>query len=234
MVPILDSVFLANLVLAVAAFLQASVGVGFAMIAVPLLLLLDPELVPVPMLTAMCVLAGAMLVRERSAFDREGIRALLPGLVTGVIAAILFLPFLPARMDAVFGALVIVAVVWSVWGPVISLTRRTLFIAGTIAGAMGTISGLHGPALVLVYQHYTPAKARATIAGIFVIASILSITALLITGASGGKDLIAGLALLPGTLFGFAATFVLPRPAPEPTRIAMLCVAFVSALALIA
>jgi uncharacterized membrane protein YfcA len=234
MATILASIFVANLVVAIAAFLQASVGVGFAMIAVPLLLLLDPQLVPVPVLTAMTVLAAAMLVRERSEFDREGTLALMPGLVAGVAAAILFSPMLPATMDAVFGALIIAAVLWSVWGPVISVTRRTLFVAGTVAGAMGTISGLHGPALALAYQHYAPAQARATIAGIFVIASILSIAALLLTGASGGGDLIAGLGLLPGTLLGFAATFVLPRPAPQLARSAMLTVASVSALALLA
>ena len=68
----LGSLLVANLIVTAAAFLQASVGVGFAMIAVPLLLLLEPQLVPVPILTAMTVLAAAMLLRERSAFDRDG------------------------------------------------------------------------------------------------------------------------------------------------------------------
>lgn len=75
---VLGGMIVANLIVAVAAFLQASVGVGFAMIAVPLLLILDPELVPVPVLSAMTVLAAAMLIRERDAFDRKGVMALLP------------------------------------------------------------------------------------------------------------------------------------------------------------
>ena len=229
----LGSLLVANLIVTAAAFLQASVGVGFAMIAVPLLLLLEPQLVPVPILTAMTVLAAAMLLRERSAFDRDGALALIPGLMAGIILATVILPLLPVTMDVVFGALIIAAVIWSVWGPVIDMNRKTFFLAGTVAGAMGTVSGMHGPALAIAYQRYSPAQARATIAGIFVIASTLSVAALLVIGASGGGDLVAGIWLLPGTLIGFSATFIIPRPTPKLARFAMLAVAFVSALALL-
>ncbi|MDG2405395.1 MAG: hypothetical protein P8M25_10705 [Paracoccaceae bacterium] len=64
-------------------------------------------------------------------------------------------------------------------------------------------------------------------------ASTLSVAALLVIGASGGGDLIAGTWLLPGTLIGFGATFIIPRPAPKLARIAILTIAFVSALALL-
>ena len=228
------SLVAANLVVAVAAFVQASVGVGFAMIAVPVLLILAPDLVPVPVLLAMAVLAAFMLIREREAFDRKGATVLFPGLCAGVVLAMLVLPLLPAKMDAVFGVLIIVAVVWSVWGPVVHMNRNSLFVAGTVAGAMGTVSGLHGPALAIAYQRYSPAQARATIAGVFVMASMLSILALLLTAVSDRDDLIAGLGLLPGTMIGFGATFILSRPAPKLARNAMLTVAFLSGLALLA
>ena len=68
----LGSLLLANLIVAAAAFLQASVGVRFAMLAVLLLHLLKPQLVQVPILTALTILAAAMLLRERSAFARDG------------------------------------------------------------------------------------------------------------------------------------------------------------------
>ena len=158
MAPDLASLFAVNLVVTIAAFLQASVGVGFAMIAVPLLLLLDPDLVPVPVLMAMAVLAATMLARERHAFDHKGALALIPGLVAGVIVAVVLLPLLPKTIDVVFGVLIIAAVVWSIWGPALFMTRKSQFIAGTIAGAMGTISGLHGPALAIAYQRYPPRK----------------------------------------------------------------------------
>lgn len=234
MAPDLASLFAVNLVVTIAAFLQASVGVGFAMIAVPLLLLLDPDLVPVPVLMAMAVLAATMLARERHAFDHKGALALIPGLVAGVIVAVVLLPLLPKTIDVVFGVLIIAAVVWSIWGPALFMTRKSLFIAGTIAGAMGTISGLHGPALAIAYQRYPPPQARATIAGVFVMASTLSILALLFAGGSGGADLIAGLWLVPGTMIGFGATFIIPRPAPKLARNAMLSVALTSALVLLA
>ena len=115
------------------------------------------------------------------------------------------------------------------------MSRKTLSIAGTVAGAMEIISGMYCPALVRAYQRYSPAQARTTIAGIFVKASTLSVAVLLVIGASDGDDLIAEIWLLPGTLIGFGATFIIPRPRPTPklAGIRMLAVAFVSALALL-
>ena len=138
-------------------------------------------------------------------------------------------------MDVVFGSLIIAAVIWSVWGSVNDMSRKTLSIAGTVAGAMEIISGMYCPALVRAYQRYSPAQARTTIAGIFVKASTLSVAVLLVIGASDGDDLIAEIWLLPGTLIGFGATFIIPRPRPTPklAGIRMLAVAFVSALALL-
>jgi uncharacterized membrane protein YfcA len=229
----LGSLLLANLIVAAAAFFQASVGVRFAILAALLLHLLKPQLVPVPILTAMTVLAAAMLLRERSAFDRDGELALIPCLLVVVILATVILPLLPVTMDVVFGALIIAAVIWSVWGPVIDMNRKTLSIAGTVAGAMEIVSGMYGPALAIAYQRYSPAQASATIAGIFVKTSTLSVAVLLVIGASDGDDLIAGIWLPPGTLIRFGATFIIPRPTPKLAGIAMLAVAFVSTLALL-
>ena len=54
---------LALVITAIAAMLQGSVGLGFAMVSVPLLSLIDPRLAPVPQLLVSLPLALAMAWR---------------------------------------------------------------------------------------------------------------------------------------------------------------------------
>lgn len=230
----LGSLVIANLVAFAAAFVQANVGVGFAMIAVPVLLVVDPSLAPVPVLFAMVVLSLAMLVRERGALDRSDLRTLAPGLFIGTVLAAAAMPYLPHNTDAILGVLILGAVVWSLLGVPPRSGRAATLLAGAAAGAMGTASGVHGPALALAYRHHPPAQARATIAAVFVLASSIAIVARVWTGTTQLFDLVIGTALLPGTLGGLAATFMLPRPSAALARRAMLGIAAVSAVVLIA
>jgi hypothetical protein len=55
---------LANAIMLIASALQASVGFGLALLAVPLLALLDPRLVPGPMLLAGSLLALSCVYQE--------------------------------------------------------------------------------------------------------------------------------------------------------------------------
>jgi uncharacterized membrane protein YfcA len=226
------TVLLASVVVAIAAFVQASVGVGFAMIAVPLLLLLDPSLVPVPMLSAMLVLSTIMLLHERHHVDRASLGVLLPGLAVGTLIGATLAPFLPVNSAFVFGGLILAAVAWSVFGPPIVMTPANSRVAGVVAGAMGTVSGLHGPALAIAYQRHAPERARAIIAGVFVLAAALSVVALLVSGVADGGDLTRGAVLVPGTMAGFVTATLVPSPPPGVMRAGMLSVATASALLL--
>lgn len=62
---------LALLITAIAASFQGTVGLGFAMISVPLLSLIHPSLASVPQLLIALPLTVALLWRERRAVDRH-------------------------------------------------------------------------------------------------------------------------------------------------------------------
>ena len=75
----------ANAIVFTASALQASVGIGFALLDVLLLVLLDPQFVPGPMLLAGSFLALACTYRERHAVDVQSFGLTLLGLATGTV-----------------------------------------------------------------------------------------------------------------------------------------------------
>ena len=108
---------LANLFVGLAAFIQAAVGIGFAMIAVPLLALIDLAYVPTSSLLVMLVLSVYMLVSGWADIDRAGLSTLLPGLLIGTLIAAALLPLLDGQwFGVVFGFIVLFGVALSFLG----------------------------------------------------------------------------------------------------------------------
>jgi uncharacterized membrane protein YfcA len=198
---------LASLVLAVGAAVQGSVGFGLALIAAPLLLIIDRNLVPGPMLAASLVLTLLVAWRDRRSMDTRGIGWALMGRALGTVPAVLALAAVSARsFDLFFGALVMLAVALSLAHPDLRPTRGTIFTAGAVSGFMGTISSIGGPPVALVYQHEAGARLRGTLAGYFVIGCIMSIAALAGAGLFGREEWVLSAQLVPGILVGFAVS----------------------------
>lgn len=228
-------VALANLVVCVASFLQASAGIGYAMIAVPLLLLIDLGYAPGPSLFAMLFLSLTMMLAGRADIDRQGLASLLPGLCLGTVAGALLLGALsPVWFGLVFGVVVLAALAISLFVAAPPRSRASYGAGGFAAGLMGTISGIHGPPLAVLYQRADPARARATIALIFVIASVLSLVSLNLEGLFGRAQMTMGLSLLPGLALGYLLALRSRAHISDAlARALMLTVAGVSAIVLI-
>lgn len=202
----------AVLVMAAGSAVQAAIGIGLALIAVPLLALIDVRFVPGPMLLAGVVVALGTAVRERKAIHRPDLALSLVGLAVGTLfgAAALKVAAGAANLNRVFGALVLLAVALGVIGPKIEPTRRALLLGSGAAGVMGTMVGIHGPPISLIFQNARPEFARAMLGAFFAVAYCATIAALAVTGLFGQAELGLGLLLLPGTVAGL---LIAPRVA---------------------
>ena len=226
---------IANSIVGFAGFVQTTTGVGFAMIAVPMLVLVDLSYAPGPSLFVMLFLSIAMVAGSWKDVDRQGFAALFPGLFVGTVAGSRLLGMLSASaFGLVFGFIVLGALALGRIGLAPRQSPVVNASGGFVSGLMGTISGIHGPPLAVLYQRAEPARARATIAFVFVIASVLSLISLNSAGHFGRDEVLAGLALVPGLAVGFvlASTgrrFISDRMAHN----AMLAIAAISALILI-
>jgi hypothetical protein len=220
----------------VGSLLQASVGFGIALFVVPLLVLLNPVFVPGPMLFASLFLAAIMAFRGWSAIDLKKLGLAGVGLFVGTAAGALALMIVAAdKWPKLFAVFILVAVALSASGIHIPATRRNLVAAGIISGVMGTISGIHGPPMALLYQREPGNIVRATLAIFFVMAYAIALIALGTIGLFGKKELLLGLTLAPGVIAGYIvarfSTKLLDRG--YWLRLAILTVASLSAIALI-
>jgi len=87
----------ANIVIFIAAVLQAATGVGFAMVAVPLLALINLAWVPAPMLICNIGLSITIMNRGRDALERAEAPPLILGLALGTFAGAAVLSLVEGR-----------------------------------------------------------------------------------------------------------------------------------------
>ena len=187
----------------VASFAQGIVGFGFAVLAVPILALVDARLVPVPQLALTLTMTLVMLRSERAAVDWTGfgwvILGRLPGAALGMALVALTRP---AVVNLALGGSVLVAVALLVRGRPIARTRGSLFGAGVVSGAMAYVAAIGGPPLALVYGDRGGPTLRATLAAVFAIGSAITLVARGLAGAVHVADFIVAAWMLPALLLG--------------------------------
>ena len=143
---------------------------------------------------------------------------------------------LPVRaMSIVFALLILGAVSFSLRGWRISARPQNLIFAGAVSGFMGTITSVGAPPMAIVYQDFAPPRLRATIGAFFVAGAVGSLVVLQAVGRFGAREALVGLPLVPPMLIGFACSnLILPHIDRHKTRIALLAMSAIAALALLA
>jgi hypothetical protein len=200
-------VLAANAAVAFGATVQGAVGFGMALVAAPLLVLIRPELVPGPLLINGLALTLLVARRERDSIDLFGVKWALVGRVPGVALGALALASAPAEaMSLLVGLAVLAGVALGLARVKLSPGPRVLLGAGLLSGVFGTIASIGGPPLALVYQHEPGPRLRGTLAGYFIVGSLMTLAALIPIGRYGADELTWTLLLLPGTLLGFAGS----------------------------
>lgn len=222
-------------IIALASALQAATGMGLALFAAPLLALVNPALVPGPVLCCVVVLSAAVAWRERTAIDPRVLRFSLIGLLLGcAIGATILLVLAGIKLASVFAVLILAMILLNVSGLPLRPSRTTLLIGGIASGVVGTMFGVHGPPIALVLQNEPPDRLRATLCAFFAVGCILSLVMLTAIGAFDTTGLALGLALMPGVAIGFALAPPLARCIDRRrARIAVLLISALSALALL-
>ena len=221
---------LATLAMILGGVIQASVGLGFALAAIPLIALIETAFIPGPIIMAGTVMVIVVAVRGRANIHRGEIGIGVIGLAVGTAIGALSLWLIPpAWSQPVFGLVILAAVAVSLFAPPIRLSRGSLLAAGAASGVMGTMVGLHGPPLGLVYQNEPPARTRLMLSTFFIPATLISLVALALLGRFGQRELLLGLLLIPGPLIGLALAPVVARYLDRRrTRYAILAIAAVS------
>jgi hypothetical protein len=223
-------------VMAAGAAVQGGVGFGMNVVAAPILIQIDSDLVPGPLLAAS--LANALLIafRDRSGIDRSALMWALVGRVPGAaLGAFLLVRVFSEWSLSVFLASVILA------GAALSVTpirlprgRSIIGVGGFVSGVAGTATAVGGPPLALALQHVEPRRLRGTLSVYFLVAASVSLAFLGVWGKFGADHLLAVAVLVPGQLLGYLVSGRLVRVLDRGyTRPALLVISAAAALSLL-
>lgn len=191
-------------IIATGAAIQGSVGFGLGVFGAPILALIDPRLVPGPMLLDALLLTVLVAVREWQHVRLADLGWSIPGRLLGTGIAVWILTAVPAeRFQVAMGTFMLLAVALTWLGPRLPLNPRTLFGAGTLAGVMGTITSIGGPPMALLYQNEEGPRLRGTLAAFFTLGVIFSMGGLTVAGRFGWTEVRLAVLLLPGIIVGF-------------------------------
>jgi hypothetical protein len=197
----------ASAIVAVGAVVQGSIGFGVNVVAGPILILIDPRLVPGPALVVAFVLTVLVWIRDRGSADLKGFGWVFVGRIPGTIAGALAVSALPVRGTAIALALIVlVAVAMSLGGWRLRRSPPALVGAGTVSGFFGTVASIGGPPIALLYQDEKGSVARGTLSSIFAVGALLSIVLLSIVGEFDVRGAVTSVVLLPAVLVGFGVS----------------------------
>jgi uncharacterized membrane protein YfcA len=226
---------LACIAMLCASMVQTAMGFGFALIVSPILLLIDPAMVPAPILISIVLQACGSSWVHREDIKWAKVNRAVIGSVPGTAAAlVLILNFGQDGLSIFIATVVLLTVVMSLFKLKPKPSKKNHLVAGMFAGVSGTTSGISGPALALLYQHQKGEVVRANLSVFLMFGSIISLLGMSAVGLVNTTSwLYAGL-FLPATVMGFWLGLRAKRfLKPDFMRPAILTLCSTSAMAVI-
>jgi uncharacterized membrane protein YfcA len=222
-------------VVGVAAFVQGTTGLGFALILAPVLAIVAPGLVPVTILALTVPLNVYVAWRERRALDWRGAGWITVARVAGTFGGLWVLAALSAKGLAIaVGGATIVASVATLVAPAFAPGPKSFLMAGVVTGIAETATGIGGPPLALVYQHQPAATLRSTIALCLLLGQLVSLAVLALAGRAHAEQFTTALLLGPALALGaLASRAAHRRVGGRALRVFVLAFAIVSGTVLL-
>ena len=220
---------------AAGAVVQGSIGFGYALVAVPAMVLLFPWAVPVTPLLLALPMTLLMSAREWRSIDLGGFVLITGGRLVGTVAGVVLLVVAPkGYLSVLTGLLILAAALGSFVRPDFKVNDGTRLAGGLASGVVGTVAALGGTPLALVYQDRSGAELRSTLAISFVLGIMMSLVGVTLAGKVEGRHAVLALQLLPGMLAGLGASrWVVERLDERWLRPAVLAFAAVAGVVIV-
>lgn len=200
------------------ALIQTGIGLGLGLVAVPIIALISPGLLPVSLLILAFPLTVLLAVVDRSSLDQRGFAYMFMGRVVGsLLGGWMIVIASEHAIQVLAGGLIIAAVAISLTRAFLPIDRNTLIGVGIASGVMGTAAVVGGPPLALLNQNRPGSELRSTLSMIFAFGTAFSLIVIWLAGEVHRHQLIASLVFMPliavGFLFGrrFAALMHEPK-----------------------
>ena len=195
-------IFIGVLILA-GTITQGTIGFGLGTIATPIIALIRPELVPTLILLLALCISSYTLARtyHETSWRVIGISSLarIPGSLVGAWA---IASLSPNGLSIFIGCAVLFAMTLSSLGWSPRPTTLNTLIAGVASGILGTSTSIGGPPMALIMKRFDPDRTRGTLAGTFVLGTLVSLIILAFSGQISSTQMGAAAAYLPLAIVG--------------------------------
>ncbi|MEM9811566.1 MAG: sulfite exporter TauE/SafE family protein [Pseudomonadota bacterium] len=197
------------------AVVQSTSGVGFGLVAAPLLVLIDPDFVPGTVIFLGIVVSLLSTLRDARDVNATLVAAGIAGrLPAAILAASLLASLSEVLFQIIFAALILLAVPLSLFGPSVRPSVPGVALAGVLSGFMGTLTSVGAPPFAIALQNAPPHQMRATLNAVLLLGACVSLVSLAAFDRFGWADIMRGIALLPAVFLGYhAARFIIRAPA---------------------
>jgi len=195
---------LASLIIVAGCVVQGSIGIGLGLLGAPLLVLVEPRLLPGPLLFCSLILTTLVTYRDWHGVRFADLGWALPGRLVGTVIALLVLREIAVeRIGGFVGVAVLAGVAITASGIHVPPGPASLLGAGTLAGFFGTTTSVGGPPMAIVYQREPGPRIRGTLSAFFVVGVIVSLIGLHFVGRYGAPEWRLSLIVAPAAVVGF-------------------------------
>lgn len=185
-------------------WVQTALGFGMAVIAAPIIVILNPMWVPVALTLCALFLSILNTWNQRQHIEWRALPlpfiTRLPGTVIG---AWLLLQLSTHALQLFVAGCVLLAVAISYSGKAFHYTPKRLGLAAFISGIMGTTTSIGGPPMALVMQHGKPSNVRANLSLYFGYSCTISMISYAYIGVLNEQLLLESASFLPVCIAGF-------------------------------
>ena len=221
--------------LAIGCGVQATLGIGAALVAGPALTVIDPDLLPGPMLAMAMVVNVRNAVADRQSTHVVAWKRALAGAPVGLGMGVFILAYTDAKaLSLLVSSFVLAAVALQLSGlkPPSGITSD--YVAGAATAFSSTVAALPGPMFVIFHGHRTPGTVRGTLASFMLLVTPAILIFLAFDGRFGFRHLLLTAVLMPGTFLGLILGKALrPKISLDRFRGLILSVASLSAVVVI-
>jgi uncharacterized membrane protein YfcA len=199
-----------SIVLLLGAFVQRVTGFGLAVVCAPLLLMLEPRLVPAVLVLFVFTVALIMVRPYWNEVRLDAIGMALTGCLPGNALGIWLLLAAPMFvLEKLIAVIVLFAVLVTLCRFQLPVNRMTMFGAGVLSGIFGTVAAIGGPPIVLLMHGLPIDRVRGNLAAFFILTSTLTLTALALANQIQLWHFQVALTFLPAVLIGNALAYVI-------------------------
>ena len=199
----LEFYYFAIFIIIIGAITQSAIGIGFGIPAC-FLVLFEPSMVP-----GCIVLMGTFLAFSNAFLSYKDIitNDLIYSFSGRIIGTIISVPLISLTIGTksfliIFGVLLLITVFLSAKKWNLKATIKNITIAGICSGFMGTLTGVGGPPMAIVYQNSTAKNVVATLNMFFGIGALFSVFVLAYIDLINFVEVMRCILLAPGVLIG--------------------------------